>query len=714
MTVLGFTVMLDIVIAVGDKSQPEGSAARKGGISMLFFIEWKVPETDILIGSILGSFDLTPFNFDLFTKEGLKAGFSELTVAFSLEIVPTIVNKIMAVAGDIIKIALKVILWPIITLAAESMDALNEAADWLEEKIQAFKETYESTKEELERVVGAAKDEINAKRQELMETKSELRSLDPKIRRNKKKCEEPCNLHVGWCCAHCSRHWRNGNCAWWNIGHPTSEWIPNGCGWRQVARAAACVAWGLWVVAKETAEFVLDLCMVALDALMAAIQLLMDAILLILKGVELLMMGAKEALLAAAQLIGIVVMPLKFIDAFAPCIGCATIDQVCFWDAYDTVPLMSIETFAVGGSFSMATVAFDAVIEFMILGTEKQISISFSLDAKSLLMSFGEFCADFFKGLMGGEKQSFFCETEESVTSSSDAVDSATKDAAEAEASANEMSNNVGRRLLTIDAADAEDEMFSAFLRRHGHVLTGRSVDPDDKAGGLGMNERGKYYARTSLRGLEIVSTSQGGLAEPAAVEVKRHASVTAHVAAILARTPAHRAALSAAARMADMAEGNESSTVAADAGLAALLATPLADVRFAEAVGASSAFQAAALGSPQSTRGALDALAADIGLATSETPDREGHVVGDALRAAPSVTAACFPDMKAPLLAAVAAIAGYHAAEQANLNGVDVVSEKRPRSRPRAAGVPETNVGFLGNARWGCTQLHPVDPSIA
>jgi len=45
---LSFTVSLDIVVAVGDKTATD-AAAREGGISMLFAIEWFVPETDVLL-----------------------------------------------------------------------------------------------------------------------------------------------------------------------------------------------------------------------------------------------------------------------------------------------------------------------------------------------------------------------------------------------------------------------------------------------------------------------------------------------------------------------------------------------------------------------------------------------------------------------------------------------------------------------------------------
>jgi hypothetical protein len=404
MQVLGNFMSLDIVIAVGDKSQPEGSAARKGGISMLTYFKWTVPGTDILLGTILATFDFTPFDFDLLTKEGLKEGFKEITIAFSLEIVPTMVNKLMAVAGDLIKVALKLVLWPIITIAAEAMDILNDAADLLEERIQEFKVTYESTKEELERIVGDKKDQINAKRQELMETRSELSNLDPKINEKRRICDEPCRLDVGWCCAGCTKYWGN-TCVWASPGHPTAQWVPSGCGGREIARLAACASHAFWVTAKSAAEHLLDLVSEALQVLMNALQSLMDAVLAILQVAEKLMMAAKEALLAAAMVIGIMVMPLKFIDAFRPCIGCAKIDQVCFWNAFDTVPLMAIHTFSVMGSFSMAAVAFDAVIDFMILGTSKQISISFSLDAASLLRSFGEFCASFFGDLMDGQSQ---------------------------------------------------------------------------------------------------------------------------------------------------------------------------------------------------------------------------------------------------------------------------------------------------------------------
>jgi hypothetical protein len=284
------------------------------------------------------------------------------------------------------------------------MDILNDAADLLEERIQEFKVTYESTKEELERIVGDKKDRINAKRQELMETRSELSNLDPKINEKRRICDEPCRLDVGWCCAGCTKYLGN-TCVWASPGHPTKQWVPSGCWGREAARLAACASHVFWVTAKGAAERLLDLVSEALQKLMSALQSLMDAVLAILQVAEKLMMAAKEALLAAAMVIGIMVMPLKFIDAFRPCIGCAKIDQVCFWNAFDTVPLMAIHTFSVMGSFSMAAVAFDAVIDFMILGTSKQISISFSLDAASLLRSFGEFCASFFGDLMDGQSQ---------------------------------------------------------------------------------------------------------------------------------------------------------------------------------------------------------------------------------------------------------------------------------------------------------------------
>lgn len=280
-----------------------------------------------------------------------------------------------------------------------------------------------------------------------------------------------------------------------------------------------------------------------------------------------------------------------------------------------------------------------------------------------------------------------FCEQEDSVTGAAAEVSSASESSADAQASATSAQNNIRRRLLVLDAADAEDEMFSEFLHRHGHVLTGRSVDPEDELG-AGMTERGKHYARTSLRSLEIVSTSRGGFAEPATVEVKRHASVTAHIAAILTRLPAHSAVL-LAAKM-----GKESFN--SDAGLTALLATPLADVRFAESIGPVSAFQTAVMGSPKATRGALDALFSDVGFPEhGGESDDQLYIIDDALRASPTVTAACFPDMKTPLLATLAAMASHHGAGKKPTSLLDARGKRR--SWPRAAGVPEADIGGVG-----------------
>jgi len=131
------------------------------------------------------------------------------------------------------------------------------------------------------------------------------------------------------------------------------------------------------------------------------------------------------------------------------------------------------------------------------------------------------------------------------------------------------------------------------------------------------------------------------------------------------------------------------------------LVGAPLTGIRLADSVGPASAFQAAAARTPHSTRGALNALLTDIGMTTTVssigmsmngTDEGDDARLGAVLRRAPDVTAACFPDFKAPLLAAVTAL-GEHAAKAAvKLGGAAGAVEGSRRSRPRAAGPGVSN----------------------
>ena len=195
-------------------------------------------------------------------------------------------------SSDLIKFALKLILFPIVEIAAIAINTLNDATDWLEEKIKEFRVTYIEIKQQLDETLGAEKEKMNQKRQEIQEERSKIKRYDYTIDAYRNQCNERCDVWAGWCCAGCKKRNRWGKCYWWGTGHPTVGMNPSGCASlsRLAARGAACASMAWWIVKQEAADKLMWLAQVALTALMGALQAAIEVILAVLKLVELAMM----------------------------------------------------------------------------------------------------------------------------------------------------------------------------------------------------------------------------------------------------------------------------------------------------------------------------------------------------------------------------------------------------------------------------------------
>jgi hypothetical protein len=405
--------------------------------------------------------------------------------------------------------------------------------------------------------------------------------------------------------------------------------------------------------------------------------------------------------------ISLYIKPLAQVTAWQPCIGCISFDATCFWRAFDRMKLLRIYEIAVAMEFSVYTVSFAGHFHLIVLGDEIDILVNFTLSFQALVEFFGTFMLGFFKDLMSQVVNLFSCGNaaktwSDSVKDETEAIQSHAKEmekdlsavsaallGADLKPGRHTQNAAVGvtlglggarrqsewAKLATapVTAADTDTATDTASVSataaataaaQHAHtsVISEYRSGPHaalwhPRQAQLGSNvgaAAGFAFVGTSGGEYDFVTVGQGALSGRVELELDRHVELASHVAALLARWPAHAAARLAEAAGAKGAEGE---------GYPALLGSIGGDTSKS---GEKKKPRAAAAVPDLGTAGEHHFAEAHASLGSDGAPLREAleallpsfrDGLAAAAAAAPEVFAACLPAADAPLRAAADAL---------------------------------------------------------